>query len=142
MIDYRLHKNVCGEHGSEWFVRLVSVPNWVDRLDKVYFSLLGLLGDPTFMFVYGFQDTEPKGFWAQLPKYFNVPEWLEDRIYNLQLWLVTNTLACLKSDREQDLGIYIPIDQQAAAYLDPDWLSSEIAGEALDGITGVDDIQW
>ena len=142
MIDFNLVKNDCPEHGTEWFLDLFWVPRTVHLIDKIYFGLLGFLGDPTFMFDFGYTNRKPKGFWSKVPLYFNLSEQTEEKIYNLQLWLVTNKIASLKDAYKEELDIQIAIDQDFAATLEPDWVASEMANEALSGVENISDIGW
>jgi hypothetical protein len=142
MIDYRLCKNFCEEHGTEWSVVAFKLPFGVNTIDKIYHRFLDILGEPTIVLSESNAIIPTSGILGQIPKYFNISNNLEDKICNFQTWLATNRLATLKYDTELDTGMAILISQEIAALMDPDWVAEDIARQALDGVDNLNDIQW
>ena len=142
MIEYRLHKNDCDEHGTEWFLGVVQIPRWAKIANDFYFGLLDFFGDPTALLKEKDNGEITVTFWGFWCEVFRLSENLQDRIFDFQVWLVTNRLATLKQDLEIDLDIWLTVSPEIAAAFDAEWVSSSMANEAFYQVNNINDIQW
>lgn len=142
MVEYRLYGSHCEDHGLEWFVYLVHTPRWAKLFNRTYFGLLRFLGNPQTCVKEKDDGLMQPNFWGWLFGMLKLPFDVQEKVFDFQFWLENNRLATIAMDWELDLGIWIPVSEEAAATLDPAWVADEVANKTLKNVDNPDDIEW